>query len=29
MNDEKQQENNIAFIDGHNLYMGVNSDNPA
>ena len=29
MNYEKQQENNIAFIDGQNLYMGVNSDNPA
>lgn len=29
MNNEKQQENNIAFIDGQNLYMGVNSDNPA
>lgn len=29
MNNENKLTNNIAFIDGQNLYMGVNSDNPA
>jgi len=25
----KKEENNLAFIDGQNLYMGTRSDNPA
>jgi len=25
---DKNQENNLAFIDGQNLYMGTNSENP-
>jgi len=25
----KKQENNLAFIDGQNLHMGTNSDNPS
>ncbi|TRZ78480.1 NYN domain-containing protein [bacterium] len=29
MNTNKQQKNNIAFIDGQNLYMGTRSDSPA
>jgi len=29
MNVNKNNENNLAFIDGQNLYMGTNSDNPA
>jgi uncharacterized LabA/DUF88 family protein len=29
MDKEIQQENNIAFIDGQNLYMGTGSDKPA
>ena len=26
---DKNQENNLAFIDGQNLYLGTNSENPA
>jgi uncharacterized LabA/DUF88 family protein len=26
---DKNQENNLAFVDGQNLYMGTNSENPA
>jgi hypothetical protein len=29
MNDSKKQEKNIAFIDGQNLFMGTNSEDPA
>ncbi|MDD4606755.1 MAG: NYN domain-containing protein [Patescibacteria group bacterium] len=28
MNQNKNQENNLAFIDGQNLYMGTNSEDP-
>jgi uncharacterized LabA/DUF88 family protein len=27
-NQDKNQEDNLAFIDGQNLYMGTNSENP-
>lgn len=27
--ENKNQENNLAFVDGQNLYMGTNSENPA
>ena len=29
MNEKQTQENNLAFIDGQNLYMGTNSDKPS
>src|SRR3989338_5718849 len=29
MDTNKKQENNLAFIDGQNLYLGTNSENPA
>ena len=29
MNEKQTQENNLAFIDGQNLYMGTDSDRPS
>ena len=29
MNKNKNRENNLAFVDGQNLYLGTNSENPA
>ncbi len=29
MNKKQAQENNLAFIDGQNLYMGTDSDKPS
>src|SRR3989338_4424346 len=29
MNKNKNSENNLAFVDGQNLYLGTNSENPA
>jgi hypothetical protein len=29
MNKKQTQENNLAFIDGQNLYMGTDSDKPS
>jgi uncharacterized LabA/DUF88 family protein len=29
MNNKKIKENNLAFVDGQNLYMGTNSDKPS
>jgi len=29
MNANENQKNNLAFVDGQNLYMGTNSENPA
>ena len=29
MDTNKNQENNLAFIDGQNLYLGTNSEDPA
>ncbi|MBU0619811.1 hypothetical protein KKB14_01905 [Patescibacteria group bacterium] len=29
MNTNKKEENNFAFIDGQNLYMGTRSENPS
>ena len=28
VNKNKNHENNIAFVDGQNLYLGTNSENP-